>query len=188
MVHAVNMPLFTPSKKGQGDFISRIIYGLRLLGCQGHGLHCCLKKGQTMNGEYYANLLRQLQKTVRIYWPGRLKKLVTLHLDNAAALKSTVACATVGTSFWIILHIGPTSTIRLLQLPQYEETLAWASLQYKWWSNCCSKVVFWGPRSCNLHYQNLEIAAPIGYVCCMHRGLYWYSKCFENHVSHVLKD
>ena len=52
-----------------------------------------------MNGEYYANLLRQLQKTVRIYWPGRLKKLVTLHQDNAAALKSTVARATVGISF-----------------------------------------------------------------------------------------
>ena len=99
MVCAVNMPLFTPSKKGQGGFISRIIYGVRLLGCQGHGLHYCLKKGQTMNGECYANLLRQLQKSVMVNWPGRLKKLVTLHQDNAAALKSTVARTTVGISF-----------------------------------------------------------------------------------------
>ena len=39
----------------------------------------------------YANLLRQLRKTIKSKRPGKLKKGVLFHQDNAAALKSVVA-------------------------------------------------------------------------------------------------
>ena len=52
-----------------------------------------LKKGQTINGEYYANLLRQLRKAIKTKRPGKLTKGVLLHQDNAPAHTSMVAMA-----------------------------------------------------------------------------------------------
>ncbi|GLD62679.1 histone-lysine N-methyltransferase SETMAR-like protein [Lates japonicus] len=54
-----------------------------------------LQKGQTINGEYYANLLRQLRKAIKSKRPGKLTKGVLFHQDNAAAHKSVVAMAAV---------------------------------------------------------------------------------------------
>ena len=54
-----------------------------------------LQKGQTINGEYYANLLRELRKAIKSKRPGKLTKGVLFHQDNAPAHKSVVAMAAV---------------------------------------------------------------------------------------------
>jgi len=54
-----------------------------------------LQKGQTINGEYYANLLRQHRKAIKSKRPGKLTKEVLFHEDNAPAHKSLVAMATL---------------------------------------------------------------------------------------------
>uniref|UniRef100_A0A3Q0RHJ7 Mos1 transposase HTH domain-containing protein n=1 Tax=Amphilophus citrinellus TaxID=61819 RepID=A0A3Q0RHJ7_AMPCI len=52
-------------------------------------------KGHTINGEYYANLLRQLRKAIKSKWPGKLTKGVLFHQDNAPVHKSMVSVAAV---------------------------------------------------------------------------------------------
>ena len=54
-----------------------------------------LQKGKTINGEYYANLLRQLRKAIKSKRPGKLTEGVLLHQDNALAYKSMVAMSSV---------------------------------------------------------------------------------------------
>ena len=54
----------------------------------------CLQKGNTINGEYYAKLLRELQ-AIKSKRPGKLTKGVLLHQNNAPAHKSLVAMFTV---------------------------------------------------------------------------------------------
>ncbi|XP_030588657.1 histone-lysine N-methyltransferase SETMAR-like [Archocentrus centrarchus] len=54
-----------------------------------------LQNGHTINGEYYANLLRQLRKAIESKRPGKLSKGVLFHRDNAPAHKSVLAMAAV---------------------------------------------------------------------------------------------
>ena len=54
-----------------------------------------LQKGKTINGEYYAKLLRELQQAIKSKRPGKLTKGVLLHQDNAPAHKSLVAMSAV---------------------------------------------------------------------------------------------
>ena len=54
-----------------------------------------LQKGKTINGEYYAKLLRELGQAIKSKWPGKLTKGVLLHQDNAPAHKSLVAMSAV---------------------------------------------------------------------------------------------
>ena len=58
----------------------------------------CLQKGQTINWEYYANLLRQLRKVIKSKWPAKLTKWVLFHQHdqgNAPVHKTVVAMAAV---------------------------------------------------------------------------------------------
>ena len=52
-----------------------------------------LQKGHTINGEYYANLLRQLREAIKSKRRGKLTKGPLLHQDNAPAHKSMIAMA-----------------------------------------------------------------------------------------------
>ena len=52
-----------------------------------------LEKGRTINGEYYAALLKQLRKEIKAKRPGKLTKGVLFHQDNAPAHKSVIAMA-----------------------------------------------------------------------------------------------
>ena len=54
-----------------------------------------LQKGKTINGEYYANLRRELRQATKSKRPGKLAKGVLLHQDNASAHKSLVAMSIV---------------------------------------------------------------------------------------------
>ena len=64
-----------------------------------------LEKGQTINGEYYSNLLRQLREAVKKKRPGKLTKGVLFHQDNAPVHKSVVAMATLhDCGFELIQH------------------------------------------------------------------------------------
>ena len=54
-----------------------------------------LRKGKTINGEYYAKLLRELRQAIKSKRPGKLTKGVLLHQDNAPAHKSLVAMSAV---------------------------------------------------------------------------------------------
>lgn len=50
-----------------------------------------LPKGQTINGEYYANLLDQLDAKIREKRPGLMKKKSIFHQDSAPVHKGVVA-------------------------------------------------------------------------------------------------
>ena len=50
-----------------------------------------LQKGETINGKYYAELLRELRQAIKSQRPGKLTKGVLLHQGNAPAHKSLVA-------------------------------------------------------------------------------------------------
>ena len=52
-----------------------------------------LSTGQTITGQYYANLLDQLQEKIREKRPGLAKKKVIFHQDNARPHTSVVAMA-----------------------------------------------------------------------------------------------
>ncbi|KAL7381385.1 hypothetical protein ABVT39_004991 [Epinephelus coioides] len=54
-----------------------------------------LQKGQTINGQYYANLLRQQPKGIKTKWPGKLTRRVLFNQDNVPAHMSVVAMAAV---------------------------------------------------------------------------------------------
>ena len=54
-----------------------------------------LQKSKTINGEYYAKLLRELRQAIKSKRPGKLTKGVLLHQDNASAHKSLVAMSAV---------------------------------------------------------------------------------------------
>ena len=54
-----------------------------------------LQKGKTINGEYYAKLLRELRQAIKSKKPGKQTKDVLLHQDNAPAHKSLVAMSAV---------------------------------------------------------------------------------------------
>ena len=53
------------------------------------------QKGETINGEYYAKLLRELGQSIKSKRHGKLTKSVLLHQDNAFAHKSLVATSAV---------------------------------------------------------------------------------------------
>ena len=78
------------------------------LGCK---RHCKLfinpfQKGKTINGEYYAKLLRELRQEIKLKRPGKLTKGVLLHQDNASAHKSLVAMSAVhDCGFKLIDHL-----------------------------------------------------------------------------------
>lgn len=57
-----------------------------------------LPKGQTINGPYYANLIRKLRVAIREKRPGMLSRGVLYHHDNAPAHKSAVAMAALHAS------------------------------------------------------------------------------------------
>ena len=54
-----------------------------------------LQNGKTINGEYYAKLLRELPQAIKSKWSGKLTKGVLLHQDNAPAHKAQVAMSAV---------------------------------------------------------------------------------------------
>ena len=54
-----------------------------------------LQKGKTINGEYYAKLLRELRQAIKSKRSGKLTNSVLLHQDNAPAHKSLVAMSAV---------------------------------------------------------------------------------------------
>lgn len=52
-----------------------------------------LQKGQTINEEYYTNLLRQLRKTIKSKRPGKLTKGILFHQDNAPSCSQVSGCS-----------------------------------------------------------------------------------------------
>ena len=68
-----------------------------------------LQKGKTINGEYYANLLRQLQKAIKSKQPAKLTKGVIFHHGNAPAQKSVVALSTVHACGYELINHPPYS-------------------------------------------------------------------------------
>jgi histone-lysine N-methyltransferase SETMAR len=51
----------------------------------------CLKKGKTITGKCYSNLLTRLDEKIREKRPGLQKKKIIFHQDNAPAHKSVLA-------------------------------------------------------------------------------------------------
>ena len=53
------------------------------------------KKGRTINGEYYANLLQQLKEKIQEKRPGLLKTKILFHQDNAPCHKSVISMSKI---------------------------------------------------------------------------------------------
>ena len=108
-----NTPFLPLPKEGQGAcVISWKGDGLRLLGCKGYWFIAYLQKGQTINGEYYVNLLMQLRKAIKSKRPGKLTKGVLFHQDNAPVMHTRQCvhgyngcCVTVALNWLITLYI-----------------------------------------------------------------------------------
>ena len=54
-----------------------------------------LRKGQTINGTYYASLLTQLRENIKIKRCGKLTEGVLYHQDNAPVHRSVIAMAAI---------------------------------------------------------------------------------------------
>ena len=54
-----------------------------------------LEKGQTINGQYYASLLRQLRENIKLKCCRKLSKGVLFPQDNAPVHKSVIAMAVI---------------------------------------------------------------------------------------------
>ena len=84
-IHAVEALDFC-SKEGLGGAINK----------EGNASDFWDAKGIVLiDGEYFANLLRQLQKAIKSKRPGKLTKGVLFFQDNAPARKSVIAMFTV---------------------------------------------------------------------------------------------
>lgn len=68
-----------------------------------------LPKGQTVTGQYYANLLDKLAEKIREKRPGLAKKKILFHQDNAPAHKSVVAMAKLHELRFEVLNHPPYS-------------------------------------------------------------------------------
>ena len=69
-----------------------------------------LLKSRTVDGEYYANVLKQLRKAIKAKRPGKKTKLVLYHKDNAPAHKSVVVMAAVHDCGFKLLDNPPYSS------------------------------------------------------------------------------
>lgn len=68
-----------------------------------------LPKGKTINGEYYSNLLDQLDRNIREQRPAMAKKKVIFHQDNAPCHKSVIAMGKLHDLKYEILEHPPYS-------------------------------------------------------------------------------
>ena len=86
-----------------------------------------LQKGKTINGEYYAKLLRELRQAIKSKRPGKLTKGVLLHQDNAPAHKSLVAMSAVHDCGFELIDHPPYSPdlapIGLFSVPKLEKNI-----------------------------------------------------------------
>ena len=70
-----------------------------------------LQKGQTINGTYYASLLRQLRENIKLKRHRKLSKGVLFHQDNAPVHKFVIAMAAINDyGIKLIVH-PPYSTV-----------------------------------------------------------------------------
>ena len=93
-----------------------------------------LQKGKTINGEYYAELLRELRQAIKSKRPGKLTKGVLLHQDNAPAHKYLVAMSAVhDCGFELIDHPSYSPDLApsdYFLFPKLKKHLAW-----KWYES-----------------------------------------------------
>ena len=93
-----------------------------------------LQKGQTINGEYCANLLRQMRKAITSKRPGKLKKGVLFHRNNAPAYKSVVAMGVVRDCGFELFDYPPYSPDLIplpsdyFAFPNMKKTLSWEAV------------------------------------------------------------
>ena len=68
----------------------------------------CLQNGETINGTYYASLLRQLRENIKVKRQGKLNKGMLFHQDNALSHKSVITTAAINDcGFELIQHPPP---------------------------------------------------------------------------------
>lgn len=83
------------SKEDQVGDLSMEGDGFYFLDSEGVLLVDNLKKGQSITGPYYANLIKQLQERIQKKRRRKLSLEVFFHQDNAQAHKSSVAPAAI---------------------------------------------------------------------------------------------
>lgn len=91
-----------------------------------------LQKGQAINGEYYAILLKQLWKAIELKCPGKLTKGDMFQQENAPTHKSVVAMVAVrDCGFELVDHpitFSWLGTTTLFSIPKHEKTLGWEAV------------------------------------------------------------
>ncbi|UYV74832.1 hypothetical protein LAZ67_12001195 [Cordylochernes scorpioides] len=68
-----------------------------------------LNKGQTITGDYYANLVKQLREAIKEKRRGKLSRKIVYHQDNAPSQRSLQAMATIYDSGFELLPHAPYS-------------------------------------------------------------------------------
>ncbi|UYV77657.1 hypothetical protein LAZ67_15001833 [Cordylochernes scorpioides] len=68
-----------------------------------------LNKGQTITGDYYANLVKQLREAIKEKRRGKLSRKIVYHQDNAPSHRSLQAMATIYDSGFELLPHAPYS-------------------------------------------------------------------------------
>ena len=88
-------PWLIPAKDGKDCSISWEGYGLVFLDADSILKVDYLQKGQTINGTYYASILRQLGENIKAKCRGELSKGVLFLQDHAPAHMSVITMATI---------------------------------------------------------------------------------------------
>ena len=176
-IHAVETPLFSPSKEGQGG-VGREGDGLRLLGCKGHCFHWLPSKKPNYEWGILCQLAEAAAKGNQVKRPGKLTKGDLFHQDNAPAQKYVVAMASC--CAWLRLWSGWSSsiftwfgTIWLFSVPQMRRTKnphCWEAISDRSWGHICSWGLFEEDES--FYSTGIQALKHLWKKCVSHRGDY----------------
>ena len=98
-------PKKTRSVPSAGKFMASVFWNAQGILFIDH-----LEKGKTIIGEYYSNLLTQLDKKIREKRPGLQKKKIIFHHDNAPAHKSVLTIGKLRDLHYELLEHQPYSS------------------------------------------------------------------------------
>ncbi|UYV62568.1 hypothetical protein LAZ67_2001115 [Cordylochernes scorpioides] len=109
-IHAMGEPPvpFLPRKPRQFHQQGRLWWSV-LWDSEGVLLLDFLNKGQTITGNYYANLVKQLREAIKEKRRGMLSRKIVYHQDNAPSLRSLQAMAAIYDSGFELLPHAPYS-------------------------------------------------------------------------------
>lgn len=120
--------------------------------CDAKGIYMSIDLFKTtFNGEYYSNLLRQLQKFIKTKQPGKLKKEVLLHLENNPAHRALVSMSAKRHCLWTSCTPSLFLWFDYQLFISMKKTIAWEQVIQWWWCYLCCWWLFWPDEQSSLN-------------------------------------